>query len=132
MAYCGETKQFECRSGKVYLFPKTHCVFCKHCTNMFYDYTNGPYIFICEFGLEPDITETECMCEKFEDNGYVFDDVEYETRTKTVAEFRRRIYDNEDFKEIMHELAKKMLFGNLERTGLSDENVKAIFEMKGE
>jgi hypothetical protein len=76
MAYCGETKHFECENGKTYAFPKTHCVFCKHCADIFYDYTYGPYMFICEFGLTPDITETECKCEKFEDNRYEFDDAE--------------------------------------------------------
>lgn len=72
MNYKGETKLYECESGKVYRFPIAHCVFCKHCTDLFYDYTNGPYMFMCEFNLEPNITETSCECKHFEDDGYEF------------------------------------------------------------
>jgi hypothetical protein len=30
------------------LFPKKHCLFCAHCTDWFWDYTSGPYAYICE------------------------------------------------------------------------------------
>ena len=30
------------------LFPKHHCVFCAHCTDIFYD-AGGPYGFVCDF-----------------------------------------------------------------------------------
>ena len=43
-------KPFECDSGKVYNFPEKHCAFCKNCTDVFYDYTNGPYLFLCNVG----------------------------------------------------------------------------------
>jgi hypothetical protein len=45
-----ELKELECESGITYMLPKAHCAFCKHCTDLFYDYTNGPYMFICELG----------------------------------------------------------------------------------
>lgn len=41
-------KPFECDNGKVYMMPEEHCVFCRHCHDIFYDYTNGPYMFFCE------------------------------------------------------------------------------------
>lgn len=30
--------------------PDNCCLFCKHCTDVFWDYTNGPYMFFCELG----------------------------------------------------------------------------------
>lgn len=40
-----------------------HCLFCDHCTDVFWDFTNGPYMMICELGDVPD----ECTCERFEE-----------------------------------------------------------------
>ncbi len=34
-------------SPKTGLFPTKHCVFCRHCTDIFYDATSGPYMFVC-------------------------------------------------------------------------------------
>lgn len=45
-------KEFECENGKTYLLPENHCAFCKHCPDIFFDYTNGPYLFICDLGKE--------------------------------------------------------------------------------
>ena len=45
-----ELKPFECANGKVYYFPEKHCAFCKNCTDLLYDYTNGPYLFHCNVG----------------------------------------------------------------------------------
>ena len=33
---------------KHWLLPDKHCVFCNHCTDIFWDYTNGPYIVLCD------------------------------------------------------------------------------------
>ena len=30
-----------------FLLPDKHCVFCSHCSDVFYDYSNGPYLFLC-------------------------------------------------------------------------------------
>lgn len=35
-------KEYECD------VPDKHCLVCKHCTDVFFDYTHGPYLFICE------------------------------------------------------------------------------------
>lgn len=32
--------------------PANHCVFCKHCTDIFYDFSNGVYMVCCEYNLE--------------------------------------------------------------------------------
>ena len=42
-----KTKEFKCENGKTYLLPENHCAFCEHCADVFYDYTNGPYMFLC-------------------------------------------------------------------------------------
>lgn len=58
-------KDFELESqpGKVYKLFDTHCAFCKYCTDIFWDYTNGPYMFLCKFGIKSDGSG----CEKFID-----------------------------------------------------------------
>lgn len=47
------------------------CLFCKHCSDVLWDYTNGPYMFFCdkdkkECDLEG--TASEHTCELFEEN----------------------------------------------------------------
>lgn len=29
------------------------CLFCDHCSDIFWDYSNGPYMIICDLGEEP-------------------------------------------------------------------------------
>lgn len=58
------SKPFNCENGKTYLMPDTSCVFCNHCTDIFYDYTNGPYMFLCEKGHGDFET-----CNEFEEEG---------------------------------------------------------------
>ena len=40
-------RKYECEEYAVMAHPKA-CFFCDHCTDIFYDYTNGPYMFICD------------------------------------------------------------------------------------
>lgn len=40
-------KPFRCEN-RIYKMPEKHCAFCKHCIDFYYDYTHGPYLFICE------------------------------------------------------------------------------------
>lgn len=39
---------FKCENGKEYECPDNACVFCDHCSDIFYDYTNGPWLILCE------------------------------------------------------------------------------------
>ena len=128
MKYTGETKLYECDNGKVYRFPKTHCVFCKHCTDLFYDYTNGPYMFICDFDLEPNITETTCECEKFEDDGYEFDAEEYENRISKLSELKNKLKSDVAFNNLMDKIAKKILLGDSDKNNEPTEPIKPIWE----
>jgi len=41
------TKVYECDEYKCDAHPRG-CMFCKHSTDVFYDYTNGPYMIICD------------------------------------------------------------------------------------
>lgn len=36
---------------------KRSCLFCRHCRDLWWDYTNGPYMFLCDFDdVEPEGT----------------------------------------------------------------------------
>lgn len=52
-------KEYECD------VPDKHCLVCKHCTDVFYDLANGPYMFICNKGLGGEWQK----CEGFEYDG---------------------------------------------------------------
>ena len=47
------TKVYECDEYKCDAHPRG-CFFCKHNTDVFWDYTNGPYMIICELQKEND------------------------------------------------------------------------------
>ena len=38
---------FESANGKRYLAKPNSCLFCEKCTDVFCDYTNGPYMMVC-------------------------------------------------------------------------------------
>lgn len=89
---------YECEStGKVYEFPDQHCVFCKHCTDLLYDYTNGPYMFMCD--LE-NVYYEERTCEEFEDDGYVFDEEDYKRRMMEVRGLMETLKVNENMDKL--------------------------------
>ena len=45
-----KTRGFKCENGFTYKMPENHCVFCDHCTDIFCDFTNGPYLCLCDLG----------------------------------------------------------------------------------
>lgn len=45
------------------LAPDDSCLFCKYCTDFFWDYTNGPYMFFCDIN---DVS-VEGTCKMFEE-----------------------------------------------------------------
>lgn len=47
--------------------PINACVFCKHCSDFFYDYTHGPYLILCDIEDHPD--NSNGTCELFIDRG---------------------------------------------------------------
>lgn len=48
------------------LVPSKCCLFCEHCTDVYWDYINGPYMFICELGIEGKLRAFNNLCESFE------------------------------------------------------------------
>ena len=44
-----KTRDFKCENGFNYKMPEHHCVFCDHCTDIFYD-SYGPYLCLCDLG----------------------------------------------------------------------------------
>lgn len=50
-----------CENGRVYMVFKNSCVLCKH-HDYIWDYTNGPYMFMCDLDLDPkDGLAGECI-----------------------------------------------------------------------
>lgn len=45
-------KWYTLADGRMFGSHERSCFFCKHCTDIFYDYTHGPYMFYCELGLD--------------------------------------------------------------------------------
>lgn len=56
-------KVYKCDNGKFYKPKERTCLLCAHCTDIFYDYTHGPYTAICELGRE-----IEYPCDDFEED----------------------------------------------------------------
>lgn len=56
-------KLYKCDNGYYYKGPEKSCLFCIHCTDIFYDYSHGPYMFICDKNLE-----YTTNCEGFEED----------------------------------------------------------------
>ena len=89
----GETRKWECENGSVYGMPYNHCVFCNHCTDIYYD-SDGPYMFSCNINKEIELAETECKCAFFEDDGYVFNEKEYLQKKIQQEEALRNLLKN--------------------------------------
>lgn len=47
-----DERMFEAITGKEYIAKKYACLFCKHCSEILVDYTNGPYHVTCEFNRD--------------------------------------------------------------------------------
>lgn len=83
---------FQCENGITYGVKGKCCCICKHCSSLFYDYTNGPYMFSCEL----DEDTTECLnCNKFE----------LEEGTKTIEEYEAYI-NSDEYKEQQKQIKK--------------------------
>lgn len=59
-------KRFLCDSGRQYNLPDEACVFCIHCTDIFWDYTHGIYMLACsENSPAKDFGNVPCICKDF-------------------------------------------------------------------
>ena len=46
------TRKWTSEGGKTVFAHSKACLFCDHCTDIFWDYTNGPYMICCELELD--------------------------------------------------------------------------------
>ena len=59
-------RKFYCANGKTYMGKEKCCLFCDHCTDIFYDYTNGPYMWLCNIQQDTEIG-VQGLCKHFEE-----------------------------------------------------------------
>lgn len=59
------TREFKCADGNTYMCRPKSCFFCKHCTDIFYDWTHGPYKFICDIKEDIDNKGLAGECNEF-------------------------------------------------------------------
>ena len=77
------------RDGMVFgLKPRKCCLICKHCTDIFWDYTHGPYMLFCEKACNgggdlPEETNCGTECDLFEIEDGVMTVSEYEKKRQT-------------------------------------------------
>ena len=48
-----------------YLTPEKFCAYCKHCSDIIWDFSNGPYLFMCDKDFDYD---EDCNGEYFEED----------------------------------------------------------------
>lgn len=44
---------FECQDGHKYYAKEGQCLCCENCTDVYYDFTHGPFMIDCKRGLQP-------------------------------------------------------------------------------
>ena len=76
---------------------KKNCLICKHCTDIFWDYTHGPYMVYCEKAYSdgsdlPEETKLGTECNLFEIEDGAMTVSEYEENEK-----KRQAKEMEDF-----------------------------------
>ena len=59
-------KIFKAVTGLQYMCSDKCCLFCKHCSDVYWDYTNGPYMMICAADHEETLGY-HAKCEYFEE-----------------------------------------------------------------
>lgn len=46
-----DVREYECEYYKVKAHRRS-CFFCGNCADIFFDYSNGPYMFLCDAGMD--------------------------------------------------------------------------------
>ena len=59
-------KQYKC-GPFTYKLDDTACVFCEHCEDVLWDYTNGIYSIFCEKGLIANVGNCDGKCSHFKE-----------------------------------------------------------------
>lgn len=63
------TRLWTSDAGPSWWCPPKACVFCDHCKDIFWDYTNGPYMIFCDIDLDPNEGGYEGKCGSFVEEG---------------------------------------------------------------
>ena len=81
---------------------RKNCLICKHCTDIFWDYTHGPYMTVCENSCngEGDLSEetnlgTECDLFELEDGVMTVSEYEKKQQAKELEDFYNFINSKE-------------------------------------
>lgn len=92
--------------------PEKCCLFCKKCHDMFYDFTNGPYMFFCD--IDNNLTDKGAIgeCEYFEEDPEV--EIQNDERKKVYEDYKEAMKDpetREKLDEMAQEVMRKILYG---------------------
>ena len=60
-----DLKLFITHLGIRFMMHKRSCIFCKHCTDIFFDASNGPYLFMCKYEHN---CKSDGTCKRFEED----------------------------------------------------------------
>ena len=63
----GHEKTYECEYYKV-IAHEHSCFFCKYCTDIWWDYTNGPYMWLCTKEMDTELEYFRTGCPEFEED----------------------------------------------------------------
>lgn len=95
---------FECETGRIYRCKSPSCLVCQHCTDFFYDYSNGPYLALCELSK----SNANHDCQDFLLDEYAVTIEEYVTRKQKKYEEEISKFNLSDefefFKKVDHAL----------------------------
>ena len=62
-------KHYQCDSGRLYELPERACVFCTHCTDIFWDFSHGIYKLYCEHHCKAaEFGNVPCICKRFDED----------------------------------------------------------------
>lgn len=84
-------KEYKCENGVTYNVPDKSCLVCQKCKDVFWDYTNGPYMVICSIHEDP-VTDGTCT-DYVEEEKKEFDFDDFMERIK---EFQRQQLEEKD------------------------------------
>ena len=58
-------KLYKCDNGRLYKLPEKCCIYCKHCSDILYDYSHGPYMMFCDCKEPAEDANTSGSCNEF-------------------------------------------------------------------
>ena len=59
--------EYKCENGITYEVKEDSCYICDHCTDIWWDYTHGPYMSLCKLEIDR-LQDEKCKFFKPEEN----------------------------------------------------------------